>query len=248
MAKQVVFGLGALIGEKIVSTGVVTPVEFGILQEVSIKFDGSTKKLQGQSAFPADVARTGLGISWTAKAADIRGGLLNDLFFNGTVTTGQVRLIRNELGDAVTGNQYTVAQTALFKEDLGVKYKVSKNPLTRVAATPGVGEYSVTVAGVYSFNTADTDADVGVYITYTYTAATGKTVKITNPLMGDVPTFAMHLFQPYKLKEVYWKLNRNIFKSLDWAGKNEDYTIPGLEGEAYADDNDDVGLFAATDY
>lgn len=77
--------------------------------------------------------------------------------------TGGIRSVRDE---AVTSNpSYTVAQSALFIADQGVKYSSGKS-LVLVSGTPALGQYSV-VSGVYTFSTLDSVASLLVsYMTF----------------------------------------------------------------------------------
>ena len=55
---QLAFGAGALWGNRTDVTGSgIGPEQFGILQDVQIDWDWTTKELWGQHQFPVDIAR-----------------------------------------------------------------------------------------------------------------------------------------------------------------------------------------------
>lgn len=62
----------------------------------------------------------------------------------------------------------TVAKAANFVLDNGVLYAGSLLPLTAVASSPAVGQYSVSAAGVYTFNAAE--AAIAVLLSYLYSS------------------------------------------------------------------------------
>src|SRR5436305_496406 len=65
---QLAFGAGALWGNRTdVTGGGIGPDQFGILQDVQIDFDWTTKELWGQFQFPVDIARGQGKISGKAK-------------------------------------------------------------------------------------------------------------------------------------------------------------------------------------
>lgn len=248
MAKKAVFaGIHDLIlVTRATTTVAAQAVRVGGLQEVGIKYEASEKELEGQLDFADDVFVSSRKISGNAKYAHIQGGVLAKFAFPGsTVVTGELGYVKNELGNATTSNQFTVAQSATFVQDYGVQYAVGAvkfNRLTRVldAATPATGEYKV-AAGVYTFGASDTDADAGVFISYTYRSATGKSVKIVAQPSGELPDFQILLSNLYKGNRAVTTLNRVVFKSTDWMTKNKDHVIPNLEFSAYPDDIDEIG-------
>ena len=87
---QLAFGAGALWGNRTdVTGGGIGPDQFGILQDVQIDFDWTTKELWGQFQFPVDIARGQGKISGKAKFARIFGTIYGDLFFCHTPAAGQ---------------------------------------------------------------------------------------------------------------------------------------------------------------
>ena len=139
---QIVFGAGAMWG--IINSAVPTPKRFGVLQDVSLDFNASSKTLIGQNNLPFAVARGVITTKGKASFGQFNGGVINDLFFGQSATSGQIAAIDNEVG-AIPGTPYaiTVTNSAQWATDLGVVYALTGLPLTRVAsgATPTTGQY-----------------------------------------------------------------------------------------------------------
>lgn len=240
------FGSGNVFG-LVPSGGVNVPRKFGGLQDVSVDITFNLKELYGQSQFPLTVARGQGKIDGKAKFANLNGAMLNDLFFSQANVVGQTLHVIGEVGSIpATPFQVTVANGATFKEDLGVTYAATGVPLTRVPSAPVTGQYSVSVAGVYTFAAADTL--LGVLIDYAYTAsATGNTTTINNLLSGSGPTFAVSLPMKYNGKWMYLRLNACISSKLTIATKIEDFLVPEFDFKAFADAAGIVGTLSLTE-
>ncbi len=235
------FGSGILIG-----TGSAGPIQFGTLQDVSVDFSFSVKQLMGQYQFPVAVARGAGKISGKAKFANIDGPVLNQLFFGSAPSTGQTLWSYNEGATVGAASPYsaTVANAASFDENLGVAYASSGLQLAQVTSSPTQGQYSV-AAGVYTFNSAD--AGKAVLITYSYTqSVTGSKAVIANKLMGVAPTFQIDFYQTNpNVAGAQWSLRLYscISSKLTLASKLEDFTIPEMDFEAFANASNNVLLF-----
>lgn len=215
-----------------------TPMKFGTLQDVSLDISGDIKQLYGQKQFPEAVARGKCKISGKAKFASINGKMMNDLFFGQTMGSGMVKTALDETATVpATPFQITVQNAATFKQDWGVRYASGINagvPLTRVAASPAAGQYSVnTTTGVYTFSSSDTAASV--QISYTFVAATtGTQLNITNQLMGFAPTIQVLLETVYNSNQFAIMLYSVVASKLSFATKQEDFIIPEFDFEAFA--------------
>lgn len=225
------FGAGQLL---IVPPGAnPTPIQFGVLQDVSLGLKYTKKKLYGAYQFPVDQARAQAELSGKIKSAEINGALLSSILTGSTLSTGQIAGAINEAGlIPATPFQITVANSATFSSDGGVVDLTSGLTMTLVASGPTTGQYTV-AAGIYTFATADTGHSV--LISYSYTLATGKTVKLTNQLMGSGTTYVMRLFNTFRAKNIGYTLYAVTIDALDFPLKNEDYTITDTEYEAFAD-------------
>jgi hypothetical protein len=131
----------------------------------------------------------------------------------------------------------TVAQSATFLDDLGVRYASSGNPLIKQPIAPPpltAGNYSYNSAGQYFFAAADVAAG-GMLVDYSYTtASTGGNIVGTNPLMGAAPRFIAEFTNQYEGNSLTLKLYSCIATKLTLPTKNDDYTITELDFGAYA--------------
>lgn len=241
------FGSGTMFG--IPSGATPTPVQFGVLQEVSLDFNFTIKELHGSFQFPVDIGRGTAKISGKAKYGEIDIASFGTLFFNETVATGQTLTVVNETGTVNASSPYTiqVANAATFVTDLGVQYAATGVPLKRVAALPAAGEY-VVASGSYTF--ASAEASTAMLLSYTYTLAgtAGKSFTISNNFLGDSPTFAV-VFNGKRQtngKQTTITLNRCMSNKLSLATKLEDFLVPDFDFNAMADDAGNVGVFSIT--
>jgi hypothetical protein len=249
---QYQFGSGNLYG-MVLSGAILVPRKFGALQDVSLDFDFNLKELYGQYQFPLAIARGQGKISGKAKAASIHGGMLNDIFFGQTLSSGQKLVAIGEAGTIpATPFQITVANGANFHEDLGVTYVATGVPLVRVTSAPIAGQYSVNSAtGIYTFAAADTT--LAVVIDYSYTAgASGSTITLANLLSGTTPSFVasfpIFFTQPNNVKKTFYvRLNACFSKKLGMATKIEDYMIPEFDFQACADVSNNIGTITSSE-
>ena len=244
---QYAFGSGSLYA--IPSGANPTPVQFGALQDVNVDFNFAVKELRGQFQFPLAIARGSGKITWKAKHARLYGAAINSLFFNGTNAVGLQTVVPDEAG-TVAGTTITVANSATWLTDLGVRNGVSGVQYTRVASGPVAGvSYSV-AAGVYTF--AAGDVGVAMLISYVYTtAAVSNKTTITNQLMGNQTQFQMVLGETFAVagtnKQLTLTLNACVANKWTLASKLEDFWVPEWDGEAYADLNNIVGTLALSE-
>jgi hypothetical protein len=249
-----IFGSGVLWGTPIqdASGNAIanpSPVNFGTLQEVSVDISFDTKMLYGSQQFAIDVGRGKGKISCKAKLASINGALFNSLFFGQTLVSGLVSDVFDTIGTVVPSTPFTITPTVpnagAWSVDLGVR---SGNgvPLTRVASAPTTGQYSV-AAGVYTFAAADTG--LLMFISYQYTAAStvAKKGNISNLLMGAAPTFRADIFVPRQPKAMVWTFNQCISSKLSFATKQDDFIIPEMDFDVYADPNGNVASWALSE-
>jgi hypothetical protein len=208
-----------------------TPMKFGTLQDVSLDISGDVKQLYGQKQFPEAVARGKCKITGKAKFASINGKMLNDLFFGQPLLAGMKKVALDESGP-ITAAAVTVVNSAQFVQDWGVRYSATGLPLTKVASTPAIGQYSVS-AGVYAFNASENGTVV--LISYTFNAAaSGTQLNITNQLMGFAPTIQVLLETVYNTNQFSVLLYSVVASKLSFATKQEDFIIPEFDFEAFA--------------
>jgi hypothetical protein len=242
---QYVFGTGQLFATPV---GGGAPLRFGALQDVSVDFSGDIKMLHGQYQFALDVARGKTKVEWKASSGNIDVASFNQLFFGEVVDEGdELVQVINETGSVPAMSTYTVtaAQGANFFMDLGVYLAADGTPLQQVATTPGDGEYTVSVAGVYTFNAAQ--ASAGVLLNYLYeSASTGGSIDLSNQLMGSTPRFQLVLSQVYNAKTFTVLLYSNVAEKLSLPLKQDDYLIAEFSGQAFADEAGRVARLTST--
>jgi len=226
------FGVG-ILSLTTVSGSNPTPVQVGVLQNCSMDIEAEAVELRGSYAFPVDVALGKRSIKGKAQSGTIGSGTIAAILA-GTAATGRKIGIANESCQVAT-NTYTVANGATFYEDLGVINTVTGLAMTRGATATGAGVYAVnTTTGVYTFNAADSNPLV--LICYSYTSSgTGKTVAITNALMGGGAGFKLNLFNTYKTKYFGVSLWSVQIPKLSLGLKNDAFTMQDIEFVAYAD-------------
>ena len=254
---QLAFGAGALWGNRTDVTGSgIGPDQFGILQDVQIDWDWTTKELWGQYQFPVDIARGQGKITGRAKFARIFGAIYGDLYFGQTLATGQLTVSENEAATvpATTPFTVTVANATNYVDDLGIFYATGSNAgnrFTRVTTPSAAGQYSVNVStGVYTFAAAD--AGAALLVSYLYNNATaGKKLVLTNQLMGYTPTFKATFYTtkttqgtPAGLALV---LNACTATKLLLPTKIDDYEIQGFDFSAFADATGTIGTLSVNE-
>lgn len=244
------FGAGRLYAARKDATP-LSPIEFGVLQDCAIDFSFTTKPLKGQNQFAVMVARGDAKWTIKAKTGVLSGRMVNDLFFGQAYTAAsQVAFAAGEAGTVPGVSTYTitVANSATYVADFGVIYTATGLPFVQVASGPTVGQYSVNVAtGVYTFAAAD--ANAAVQISYTYTAATGGKITLTNQLSGTTPYFQA-VYRNRDAKSglfATYVFNRLTSSKLMIASKNADYSIPEFDMEVMDDGTGNIGTMSFGD-
>lgn len=239
-----VFGPGILIAKRMdIANG--TPINVGYANEFSFDLAGSTKQLFGQNQYALVAARGTVKSTGKFKAAVVSGIALNALFFAGNLATGGDQWVIDEAASVPASVTYTVtvAGSATFVGDLGVKYSATGLPFQRVApSAEALGKYSVNeTTGVYTFNVAD--ASAAVLITYQKTLATGQSIKLVNQAIGVTPTFALYYYtnlnQP-TAKPFVTTIYNCVSSKLSLGFKLEDFMMPELDFDIFAAPNGDI--------
>lgn len=227
------FGSGVLLGVR-TDIANATPVNFGLIQECQLDLSFTTKELYGQYQFPVAIGRGQGKMTGKAKMAQISGLAFNNLFFGQSLTPGQLATAFGEAHAVPAVTPFTVSVTNVgdFVDDYGVLYATMGLPLTKVASAPVQGQYSV-AAGVYSFAAAD--AGAAILVSYTYTVASaGQQLTYANQLIGTTPTFQAQLYQTFQSKPINVKLFNCVSSKLSYATKLEDFSVPELDFDIFA--------------
>jgi hypothetical protein len=227
------FGSGVLIGTR-TDIANATPINFGLVQEVQLDLQFTAKELYGQYQFPVAIARGQGKATGKAKMARVSGLTFNNLFFGASLVPGQLATAFGEAQSVPASTPFTVSVTnaGQWQDDCGVVYAASGLPLTKVASAPTAGQYSV-AAGVYTFNSADAGAAVLISYTYNVTGS-GQQLTLVNPLLGTTPTFQAQLYTSFQGKPVNVKLFNCVSAKLTFASKLEDFVIPELDFDIFA--------------
>lgn len=175
LATQYGFGSGLMYGIRNDISG-ATPVRLGVLQDVSIDFDGELKELYGQLQYPVDVARGKSKITGKAKFALLQAGVYNSLYFGQTLATGQKAFAYNE---ALTISTTTATGTTSAASTAG------STTLTFSAVPAGV------VAGMpVSDTTAAAAIPAGTYVVSKTATTVTLSQAIVTPGVGSGDTIA----------------------------------------------------------
>jgi hypothetical protein len=234
-----VFGSGVLIGTQL-NTGATppTPINFGLVQKVSVDTSVSVKELYGQFAFPVAVGSGTRKVTCKATLARFSGQAIGRLFYNQVPQVGAVTSAFAEVHSVPGTGPFTitVSNATHFVADQGVTYAANGLPLIAVASAPATGQYAVNAAtGVYTFASGDSSA--GVLISYNYTnSSQGESLVIGNPLIGPTSTFSALLFatDPTNNLQFSVTLNQCVASKFSFDTNIEDFAKPDFEFQAFA--------------
>lgn len=229
-----------------------TPLIFGTLQESELDFKFELKQLHGQNQFAVAVGRGKGSVSGKAKMADVRAGFLETIVFGTAGSAGLVSMVYDTVGATIPTTPFTITVTepssGVMDADLGVIDGTTGRPMTRVASAPTAGQYSVVVAtGVYTFAAADTGKLVYINYRYTATSTVARKVQINNLPMGYAPTFRADFYGPYQGKSCVLTLNSCISEGFKFSNKNDDFSVPEMGFQAFADASGVIGTLAVTE-
>jgi hypothetical protein len=217
-----------------------TPIKIGAMQDMSLDFTGDLKELYGQNQFALASARGKVKVTGKMKGAQIHGAMLNNLFFGQTMTTGTTTSVNSDItGTLIPATPFTITVTppgaGTFVNDLGV-LDANQIPMTAVASAPAVGQYTVSGAGVYLFNTGDTGKRVYINYSYSATLTGGKKIAVANMQMGAAPSFKCYMQTTYNGKRALVVLYACVANKLNlFQTKLDDFNIPELDFIANAD-------------
>lgn len=243
---QYMFGTGQAFTT---ATDGKSPARMGALQDVSVDFSGDIKTLHGQYQFALSTARGKSKVEGKIGSANIDVKAYNDIYFGQptNLATGTKRQVFGEAG-AVPGSvtyTVTVANGANFYLDLGVRLVSTGAALKQVQSAPASGEYTVSAAGVYTFNVAQ--ASAGVLIDYIYNDTTaGSTLQIGNNLMGITPYFQLILSHNFDNKVFTLGLYKIVADKLSLPLKQDDFLQPEISFQAQANDAGFIGFISTT--
>jgi hypothetical protein len=244
-----VFGSGVLIGTPInATTGAATgtPINFGLVQEVTLNVAATTKPLYGQNNFPVAVGTGTKKMTGKAKMARISGQALGLLFFGiQPGTTGQTITQYGEPhSSATTSITITPPNSGVFASDLGIVYASSGLPFTKTSGTLSTGTYSQSGA-VYTISIGDENKNLLISYTYSLTAGSGTTFTVQSTLVGPSIVFSANLFasDPTTGNQFSVLLYNCVADKLAFGTKLEDFVIPELDFQCFANSQGQVMTF-----
>lgn len=251
---QNVFGSGVVWGTPTTdATGAAianpSPIQLGVLQDISCDMSFDTKMLYGGLQFPIAVGRGKGKIDLKSKFAQINGATLNSLYFGQSMTSAKLGDVNDTTGAVIPTTPYqltpTVPSSGTWSQDLGVKDS-NGLPMTRVASAPATGQYSV-AAGVYTFAAADVGKTVFINFQYTATSTTAKKGTIINLPMGYAPVVRLDLYMPYQGKEFVLTFPQCISSKLGFSTKQDDFMIPEMDFQGFADPAGNVAYWGLSE-
>ncbi|ACB94291.1 hypothetical protein [Beijerinckia indica] len=228
------FGSGILYGLRTDSPN-ATPINFGLIQDVSIDETPTIKELYGQNQRPVAIARGTIKTTGKATLARISGLAMASLFYGVSPSAGQLATQFQEPSSVPSDPQIglSVSNAATFADDYGIIFAASGLPLTKVASNPTAGQYSLS-DNKYLF--ASDDAGKAILITYTYElAGIGQSIHVQNQLLGTTPIFQCQFYTTFNGQSVSLKLNACTASKFSFATKLEDFTMPDFEFSCFAD-------------
>lgn len=247
---QFLFGAGSVFGIPIqdaagnaITNG--TPIQIGVMQEMSLEFSGDVKELYGQNQFAVDVGRGKAKVGGKIKGAQVSGSAINSLFFGQTMTSGQGMVAYiDSTGTAVPGTPFTITPTppatGTWVEDLGVRDSNGID-MAKVASAPAAGQYSVSGVGVYLFNIADVAKVVFINYRYSHTLASARKIVVNNVQMGAAPLLRALMQVDYRGKRALVILPNALFTKLAlFSTKLDDYSVPEEDFSCFADSTGNV--------
>lgn len=233
------FGSGVLLGTR-TDVANATPVNFGLVQEVTIEETATIKELYGQYQRPLAAARGTIKTTGKAKVARISGLAFANLFYGVTPASGQTATSFAEAGAVAAAAPFTitVANAEAFVNDEGVLYAANGLPLIKVASEPSAGQYAVN-SGVYTFNSANSGKAVLASYTYSVTGA-GQKFTVANQLLGTTPTFQAVFYTSFQGQAISLQLNNCTSTKLSFQTKLEDFVMPEFDFSCFADASGNV--------
>lgn len=234
------FGLGAMFSRN--SDG--TSVEFGTLQGCDFTFSFDKKELFGRKQVAVKVVRGKGKAEGKASFAEIRASALNQIL-GGQISNGRVTVAEPVVTTVPATAPYTITITPPGSGTFGrllavydVSDPLTKKEMQRVTSSANAGQYTV-AAAVMTFTAAD--AGKRIQYQYDYTTTTGKTITLTNNMMGTAPIFEIEMYTTLDGKNITLLLNACTTNKLGFNFKQEDFLIPDFDFSAFADSADIIG-------
>jgi hypothetical protein len=182
------------------------------------------------------------GVTLTAKTSGATGLQFNiGATIADSVTNIQTILDANSTVNAI----YTVTKLSDTFTLTETVAGVGNTPSTAIVVGTGVvssGTATTSTASTKTLTFAVADINKKVQYQYDYNVTTGKTITLTNNMMGTAPTFEVELYTVLDGHNITLVLNKCTTDKLDLNFKNEDYLIPSFSFSAMSDSSDVIGM------
>lgn len=244
--EQYVFGAGRMWSRQ--AGNAATPVEFGLMQDVSLSLDYATDSRYGRNTFPLVLVRGNARLTGQARFASICARLFSEVLMadGNAPAAGALRTAVSEQQTVDANQSVTVTNNATFVSDLGVMRASDHDVFEKVFAEPDDRQYACNEStGVYSF--ANSATNVPVVVSYTWSDTTGNEVALTNPLAGQPCLFSLVLNQTFQGKSLTVVLNACAADRLSMPARLEDFILPSVSFKAIADANGVIGTISLDD-
>ena len=80
-----------------------------------------------------------------------------------------------------------------------------------------------------------------------YTVTTGRKIAIANQVLGATPTVAIDIVVPYLGKQLTCRFPNGVSNKLAIATKLDDFTIPEIDFDVFADPTGNVGTMSVSE-
>lgn len=235
--KTLSFGVGTVYADD---------VPFGIIQNVNLSITASIKELYGENIFPEAIGVGTHKVSGTATFAKWNTELLPKYMFGTTMESGNQQRFEEAVGvPAVTPYTVTVDEASDFSRNISVVDVETGQHLKLVASAPSSGQYTVTSAGVYTFNAAQSGK--GLIISYDADVDNGQHFVMKQRRMGQQYPFTMTLANEFQGKQYAFTLYSCVLTKSDWAFKNDDFAVPNVDFSCFVNDAGLLGRFDFSD-
>ena len=212
-----------------------TPVNVGMAEEISYDESYTVKSKFGGYRRAIAIGAGEIKATGKVKMARLSSSAMAAVLYGVPLTPGQMTSAYGESHAVPSGGGIVTATNgATFGQDLGPVYALTGLPLTRVAAAPTVGEYSLGALGAYTISAADGLAVI--FLNYTYTVTTGYSIPLGNPLQGPTVTFGLNIMatDPATNKIGTFQIYNAVASKFGVATKQSDFASPDFDYECYA--------------
>jgi hypothetical protein len=242
------FSAGRLFGKR-TDLANQTPIEFGVLQNISFSHDFTTKPLFGKSQLALFVPRANLKMTLKAEVATFSGDLFNAIFWGQSLASGGVQAQLDETHSVPATTPFTITATysSTFSQDEGVVYASNGATLTYTTGAPTAAGQYAQAAGTYTFSSSDASAQVG--LNYLFTTTAGQKIAISNQAMGYTPFFQAVFRNQDPRSGLFstYVINRVVASKWDMSPKLGDWAMSSFEMEVMDDGTGQIGTLSFGD-